>query len=345
MTAVRNPPRATVPEPRRRIGLAGWVKGQSIATTARVMHVVLWSAIAVVAVAALAAFFRPAPKPAPVKVPASTSGAEGFAELYVSTYLTVPANDPALNVFWPGRADLGLHSPVPGAAALPVVKVLRTAALDPVELAPSYWSVTVAAVTQVADGATVTRFFRVPVMRTEQRAYVAATLPAEVAAPLGARLPVLAVDVRDPEARDPMVGTVARFLGALLTGEGALTDYLAPGATVRAVRPAPYTAIEVIGLGTRNLSTPQGHVEVLVDAVGTDASGRVFPLTYPLQMSQREGREGRWEVVAIRAAPTIPRAQPAGVPTTVASPTVSVPVPTTTPAPTTTVTPTTLRRN
>lgn len=275
-----------------------WLAGRSALMTARVSTAALWGLVALGALGGIYASLRPAPVAAKVTIPGPTTGAEGVAQLYVAAWLR-------------GSADAGAYYPVTPPApfaptvTIPAPRVTRTAALEADEITPGYWSVVVGA--EVVTEVTATRFFRVAVVRASG-AYVVASLPAEVAAPLGARAPVLDVgDAVAPAPTDAVGVAVTRFLGALLTGDGELSRYVSPGAAIRPVRPAPYVSVSVVDLASRSVPGPTKTLEVIVTAAATDSAGRVTTLSYPLTLAQRSGR---WEVAAELAGPTLSSEQP-----------------------------------
>lgn len=305
------PARHGGPEPkagRRSLGLGKWARQQSVVATTRLVTYGVYGLFGLVGLMAFVAFVRPAPKAPVVRIPAPTTGPEGVAEVYVAAWLGAPQSDlSSIAVYYPAQASFGDSAPVAGLSSVPPLRVLRTATVEARPISDSYWAVTVAATVQGADAATV-RFFRVGVMRTPAKVYVASSLPSEVAAPLGSRAPSLAAGSYDsPAPEDPVAGAVSRFLGALLAGDGELSRYTAPGATVRAVRPAPFVGVQLTGMAQRRMAEAPGHVEVDVNAVGKDTAGRFSAFSYPLELAQRAGR---WEVVAVLVAPTIAGAQP-----------------------------------
>lgn len=352
-TLVRpDPDRATPVDdraPKTPLGLGGWARGRSLTASTRAATYVLFGAVILGFLLALVAFIRPPAKPAPVQIPEPTVSAEGFAQLFVATWLTAQPGD-TLAPFYPGRMDFGSRTPLPSAALPPALKVLRTASIEATEINPSYWSVTVGAQVQAGDANPDNRFYRVPVLRTRIGAFVAASLPYEVAGPLGAKAPNLAVGSGDhPEPNDPVAISVSQFLGALLAGKGELSRYMAPGSTVKAIVPVPFAAVEVTDIASRKISGDANHIEVDAAATAIDTGGRLASLTYPLELAKREGR---WEVVRILSAPTLASQQPDLSPATTVAPATTLPLPTTTvptsSTPSTTTGPTTtttLRRN
>lgn len=350
MTITRTrPDHAPAPEATTRfLGAGAWVRGKSQVASARLITWGMFGGLGIIALLAVVSFFRPPPKAAVQAIPEPTVAPEGFAEMFVATWLTAKPGD-SLQPFIPIRVDFGPRNSSIGSSPAPPT-VLRTAAVGAVQLGRDYWTITVAANTQVVNGPVLTRFFRVPVLRAEvltngspTQVYVATNTPAEVAGPVGAKLPDLDVgSFRRPEPNDPLASSVTQFLAALLTGKGELGRYTAPDSTVRPISPVPFTGIEVTSLGARRFDGDSEHLEVVATATGIDAAGFATGLTYPLELVLRDGR---WEVVRVLYAPTLPDHQddltptpPVPVPTTVTA------VPSTTTNPTSS-TSTTTRRN
>lgn len=292
--------------------LGGFVKGRSQVATARVGTFGLFAALGLALVLASLAFVRPAKEPVAVHIPAQTVGPEGVAELFVATWLAASPGD-SLAPYYPGTATAALrpqYAPVPP----PAPKVLRTATIRADELADNYWSVTVGAMTQAGDAPVATRFFRVPMMLTRVKLYVASALPSEVAGPLGSKSPDLAVgSLGRPNPADPVAVSVAQFLAALLTGQGELTRYTSADTTVAPINPIPFAAVELTDLATRKLNGDINHLEVVAAATAMDANGHPTGLSFPLEMSLRNSR---WEVIRVLLAPSLSGSQPDLTPAT-----------------------------
>lgn len=313
-----------------------WLKGQSSVATARVMRTALWALVGLGAAGGIWGAVRPAPKAPVVKFPELTTGQEGVAQMYVATWLRGGGRTgTGIDAYYPA---LVATDPLSELNAPPPVNVLRVAAIEPRIISPGYVAVTVAADLVETDGSVSTHFYRADVLKIDRNAdgsprtptYVAPALPFEVPAPLGARLPSL--DVGRPleiGPTDPMGNRVSRFLTALLTGSGEVNDYTAPGANIRPVRPAPFASVQTSTISSSPVAGPVKTVDVLVSVIGVDRAGRQFPMTYPLELTQRANR---WEVAKLMQAPVLASSQPNLIPATTAVPatTTTLPVPSTT---------------
>lgn len=310
-----------------------WVRSQSSVATARVMRIGLWVLIALAATGGAWGAVRPAPAPPPVKFPEITTGHQGVAQLFVATWLRGGGRyGTGIEAYFP---NMVATDPLSELKAPPPVEVLRVTALEPRIISPGYVAVTVAA-EQVDDGEVVTHFYRADILKIDRNAdgspraavYVATALPFVVPAPLGARAPALEVG-RPVEVSDAMGTRVSRFLTALLTGNGEVNDYTAPGANIRPVRPAPFTSVQATEMSSASVPGPVKTVDVLVSVMGIDRLGRQVPMTYPLELTQRANR---WEVAKLMQAPVLAGDQPDLIPPITVAPatTTTLPVPSTT---------------
>ena len=131
-------------------------------------------------------------------------------------------------------------------------------------------------------------------------------LPAPIAAPGAVKADTTfeyPKQVGDPAAR----AAVQEFLTAYLAGSGEVSRYTAPGSTITAVTPAPYSKVLVQSLNaTDEMSAKTAvkdgtEVQVLVTAqLNQGASSQTS--TYFLTMASRAGR---WEVKSIDTTPKI----------------------------------------
>jgi hypothetical protein len=312
---------------------------------ARVAVVGLWLLVAAGALGlpvSLAAGGRPAPSRPVSSASPSAVGPAGFAELFVAAYLQAGAGRE--DVLRPFLAD------PPSLPRTPAGRwyAARTAVVDAVRVRPGYWAVTVAVEVMNVGTRGYTpaglRCYRVSVQAGSDQpaagrsgvdtglaapSYVAAGLPALVAAPVRAPAWPLARATAPLPAGSPPAQTVARFLAAYLGGQGELSRYTAPGVVLGAVTPAPFAAVTV------DQVAPAGQVdtaraaaleaapadgdrlEVLAEVSAADVGGAVQQLTYGLRLT---GRGGRWEVSGLdQALPLGPATNSTGQPDAVPS--------------------------
>lgn len=158
------------------------------------------------------------------------------------------------------------------------------------------------------------RYFQVPVV-TSPAGMRAATLPTPVAAPAESDGITLSYGYRVPTGH-PTVATVSQFLSALLAGGSDVSRYESPGASIRAITPAPYTAVKVLdAVATEDFTAASGapadgkQVRLLATAALTATTGQEITTQYPLTLT---ARAGRWEVSVLDQAPPLrtPTARP-----------------------------------
>lgn len=163
------------------------------------------------------------------------------------------------------------------------------------------WSATVAATVRAKGQAPVRQFFQVTVLIDPAGVLRVLGGVAQVAAPTYGEPGRLGYP--DRLAEGPVLDAVSGFLAALLTGDGEVGRYTAPGSTIAAVIPAPYAAIDIVDVtaaAAGGAAAGEGApVRVLASLIGQTSSQKV-PLTYALTLSMRSGR---WEVSAVDAAP------------------------------------------
>lgn len=257
-------------------------------------------------------------------------GPGGFAEMFVRAYLS-GAGAEELSGYFPGAGDSG-SGPSASAASRRQQGAEATAATRVRRAADGYWQVTVAArmpsspATDEHDGgdsggdAPVMRYFRVPVRDAGgPGGPVAVSWPAEVAAPrTSGQAPQPAYgSTQEAVGSHPLVRTLQDVVGAYLVS-GSLERYLAPGASLAPVRPAPYTRAtvrRVAEIGTDSplaepASAPREGAKrrLLVDVEARTAPARTSgaassrPLTYAVVLT---ARDGRWEVSSLASAPAL----------------------------------------
>ncbi|WP_051432549.1 conjugal transfer protein [Promicromonospora kroppenstedtii] len=300
-----------------------WSNGPALVTKA-------WGALlalALLAGPAALAWTLLRPEPAPVAVAAgsastaeSAAASERAVEL-VETWLRADSNDQQL------IASL-TNAPV---GTLPQEGLtIRDSSVAQVEQAENdVWSVTVGVdVAEPAPGSTpppadakgeqaevalvwVRRYFQVPVLvqRTDTKysgpdlAVTALALPSPVPGPAAA---AEAPDLDYSETISPTSAagqSATGFLAAMIAGDGEITRYLAPGTSISAITPAPYSAVAVTGI--------KGSHEVTEDPADGDGTHALFTA----ELTRLDGnkttaqyvltlvaRDGRWEVAGVEPA-------------------------------------------
>jgi hypothetical protein len=103
-----------------------------------------------------------------------------------------------------------------------------------------------------------------------------------------------------PSEGDPVATTVAGFLDALLANGGDPARYIAPGRTVEAADPAPFTELELVEITVEQLA--DGESRVLANVLGTTPGGTGLHFSYELILVERDGR---LEVSRFSGAPTV----------------------------------------
>lgn len=253
-----------------------------------------------------------------------TAGPGGFAELFVTTFLSVSADQSQrLDAFLPG-ASARLSGGVEPVA------VERAAAVRVQSQSRSYWAVTVAVqVAPISDGdakeeeakggqeqdvAGGLRFFRVPVAAVSgAEGFVAVSLPSEVGAPESGEGRGLGYGRPGPAQKsDPAAGTVQGFFESYLTGRGEVERFLAPKTSVPALRAAPYEQVRIVEWAVRGADLSEApeeaapadgeRREVVVEVEAAEQAGQWRPMTYALVLA---ARDGRWEVAELSDAPRL----------------------------------------
>lgn len=220
-----------------------------------------------------------------------TSGAEGFAELFIATYLGAGEDLPEV------------LSPFLGNPSLEGMEIgswfaTRTTSIGAQELADNYYAVVVAAevvAADQADGQPVwvpagTRFYSVGVVETET-GWVVVGLPALIPAPTRAPAPEPLIGRLDGLDAEPGLGEMLpRFLAALLAGDGELTRYISPSAHIVGIEPPPFVSVEILQAGLVEIDD---LTQVTLVVRASDSGERAQVLQYSLVV---ELRDGRWEV-------------------------------------------------
>lgn len=231
-----------------------------------------------------------------------TSGVEGFAELFIATYLEAGEDLPeVLSLFLDNTSLEGME--------IGSWFATRTTSIGAQELADNYYAVVVAAevvAADQADGQPVwvpagTRFYSVGVVEAEA-GWVVVGLPALIPAPTRAPPPEPLIRRLDGLDAEPgLEEMLPRFLAALLAGDGELTRYISPTSQIITVTPPPFVTVEVVQAG---LVKSDRLTQVTLVVRATDAGERVQVLQYSLIVEQRDGR---WEVSQLLPAPQLAR--------------------------------------
>lgn len=269
----------------------------------RVVAAGLWVIVATSVVFAALAWSRPATSSTP---PAVIVGEEarwdvaGFAELFVAQYVdTGDGDEELLAPFMGGDAPSSLAGAASGAW---FASSTTTTAI--VESGRDRWRVTVAASLLRRDSELTSyvslgvRFFEIEVVAT-QSGLSAVSLPWIAPAPqVGERVSDDWGRPDIPESGNPLADTTERFLTALLTGNGELGRYAAPGSDLSAV-PATFDTVDLDRLASRTDADGGHWVRAWVKAESGDS---LLWLTYDLQVTERDGR---WEIAAMGPEPVV----------------------------------------
>ncbi|MBE8519412.1 conjugal transfer protein [Amycolatopsis sp. H6(2020)] len=237
--------------------------------------------------------------------PAPSASPEGWAEMYVRSWLSATRDDSAeLETFYPP----GVKSQRAVGTQVPV----DTAVISAASPGPGVWSVVV--VTDVLvlqpDGKRTASLLCAQVaMAGTGDAYVATSLPSPVACPGTLGAAALAYDeVADPAG--PVGQSVTGFLAAYLAGQGQLDRFVSPGVSLALPKPAPFVAVQLAEVRTHEKFEPGQAarpldgtaVHCLVRAAAWHATGQSMPVDYALTLV---ARAGRWEINRIDPAPLL----------------------------------------
>lgn len=280
----------------------------------RAVAVALWAMVATSVAFAALAWARPVASSAPVPAVVGEEArwdVSGFAELFVSQFVDAGDGDEtSLAPFMGNTVPASFTGSETGewfASSTTTTAIVSTGT--------DRWRVTVAAGLLRRDAESTSyvsmgvRFFEVEIVSTDL-GLSADGLPWIAAAPpVGQRVDNGWGNGEVPASGDPLADTVERFLTALLTGNGELGRYAAPGSELRAV-PATFDLVELEQMATRRDADGGRWVRASVKATSADS---VMWLSYDLRV---EEREGRWEIAAMGPEPVATETPEIPVPTT-----------------------------
>lgn len=249
-------------------------------------------------------------RPAAVNVAAEQdqiSAVAAYATRYVDTYLKDPSNSAAIKQFYDGDVP---------ASALPAGgRALRASSALPGVYQDGFQTYSVVVDAEIPKAANATNaasmvFVRlqVDISADHRNLFRAFTLP-HARPDRASGVPVeLSTQTLVSEDR-PIYNIVSGFLLAMLTGQGDLAPFVAPGSGLTAAQPPRFSTMAIERIQTNNdLANSQNvppkadGVEVTVRAILQTASGVLMPMDFPLVMSVAGGH---WQVDRINDAPSI----------------------------------------
>ncbi len=228
--------------------------------------------------------------------------AGSFAEQFVVTYLTsIAGQQDRIGEFVGSSQQIALPSSarqVSDPSVVYVSRALSTGGLD-------VWSVTVSVRVGKSGAAAAPehrQFYRVAVSISEGRLR-ALSVPAVV------QPPAKGVDLKQaygsPCASDtPLAQVASGFLGAMLAGTGDVARYTTPDSGLAALKPPPFTAVELVSLTSDDAGCGSGgaKAQVLATVNPKADTGATQSLAYPLTMIRNAGQ---WQVVSIDPIPAL----------------------------------------
>lgn len=279
--------------------------------------------------------------PAPttsVAVPAASGAGPGtFGAAYVAAWVTAGTTAEGT-----ASSDLAVWGPpAPLAAAAGTHRVSWSQPARAEQLAPGYWSVTVAA--EIADLVAgrwqqpALRWFATAVVARGPAAaggtdpagsavaYTATTLPHQVSAPAGLGQPQVVADQTLPASGTAIADTVSTFLRAYLTGSD-VSRLISPDTVLSPVTGSGVLSAQLTGLTGDDRASALGAgpvpdtgeaVAVVATVATVDRSGPGNPAAYALTLT---ARAGRWEIHSLDPAPALPATEPLPTPQSATDP-------------------------
>jgi hypothetical protein len=278
----------------------------------------LWGAVGLGCLGGLFGLVRPSPA---AEVPAAVQATDasvvpapvtGVAERVVATWLTATDGDQEqLNeLFVDGVSLDGADT-----SGLTVGDVTAVAGR---RIQDGYWTVTVAAEVSepvptpvggaeaASDESAVrasTWYVEVGIVGEVDGGLAALTTPAVVPAPPADADGWQRSDkgAQTPDDDDPVVVTIQGFLTALLTGEGDPARYLAPGGSIVAADPPPFTEVLILQMAAVP-SDDETEVRAWTQVRVTTPGGSRHVVAYEVVVARGADR---WEVVELSGVPTV----------------------------------------
>ncbi|NKY54007.1 conjugal transfer protein [Nocardia vermiculata] len=227
--------------------------------------------------------------------------ASSFAEDFVVSYLGATAGQQdRISEYVEADQQMRLPStahPVTDPVTVHLSRAESSASVD-------VWTVTVS-VHEGRSGTTAgtRRYYQVAVSVTPDGRRRALTLPAAVDPP--GRGPDISLAYATPcSAETPLADVASGFLKAYLTGSGDVARYIAAGAGITSLQPAPFTDLDSVSVTSADSSCGSSSeaAQVLATVSPKGKSGASASLSYPLSMVRSSGQ---WQVQGIDRVPAL----------------------------------------
>lgn len=245
-------------------------------------------------------------------LPQATSAEETAREVVIAWLSTTRDNDAAIKALVPTSASIAAKYP-DHVARFANVAIAQTQRVE-----DDVWLITVGVDVEepAQEGETPPvwrRFYNVAVhVDTRTGSVQALSLPAPTAGP-GRTKDVRPNYTATLTSSDQRVAAVQGFLNAQGAGQGAIERFLAPGAQIYAIAPAPYSEVKVsvIELVEETSANPEepadgDKVEARVLAQATRHDGQSVPIETYLTLT---ARSARWEISSQHHTPHLRKSE------------------------------------
>ncbi len=237
---------------------------------------------------------------APVEPPPPTAatppaGIEGFAELYVSAYLTAtgPGRQAAIARYYPAAPEMDSRTSFDR-------YVTRAVVVDVAAVGSDVWHLTIAAEVLTLDGARYvvdgTHFYMVAVAAPDDRPFAATSLPVRVAAPPAGEIP--AVVTGTPVVDQSLQSLATGFVVAYSTGADEIQRYTTAAAGITAIDPAPFATVTIEDITAVQITGERLQIRIVGEAA--PVTGGTIRIEYHVVV-ETEG--GAWKVAALATGP------------------------------------------